>query len=225
MLEFYQAYANYHDLMDLTEELVKFVAMEVNGTTKTTFNDVEIDLEKWSGCRCAKPSSSFGAGTWNDAQLPMKRQTSCSFLKQTANMQNQGLQFGSNASISSPLYCSELWVTIEEDRTVLLEFYSQRLSLQYDVESGKSIATVFEYLAEPHLIQPTIIYDFPLAVSPLSKVKPASRTGWSASSSTSAASRSATPSPSSTTPTTSAPAFGPDRRAQARRRRSHGRGR
>ena len=32
MLEFYQAYANYHDLMDLTEEIVKFVAMEVNGT-------------------------------------------------------------------------------------------------------------------------------------------------------------------------------------------------
>ena len=37
MLEFYQAYANYHDLMDLTEELVKFVAMEVNGTTITKF--------------------------------------------------------------------------------------------------------------------------------------------------------------------------------------------
>ena len=33
MLEFYQAYSNYHDLMDLTEELVKYVAMEVNGTT------------------------------------------------------------------------------------------------------------------------------------------------------------------------------------------------
>ena len=47
MLEFYQAYANYHDLMDLTEELIEFVAMEVNGTTVTKFNDVEIDLGKW----------------------------------------------------------------------------------------------------------------------------------------------------------------------------------
>jgi lysyl-tRNA synthetase class 2 len=37
---------------------------------------------------------------------------------------------------------------------------------------GKAFATVFELLAEPHLIQPTIIYDFPLAVSPLSKIKP-----------------------------------------------------
>ena len=33
MLEFYQAYANYHDLMQLTEELIAFVAREVNGTT------------------------------------------------------------------------------------------------------------------------------------------------------------------------------------------------
>ena len=37
---------------------------------------------------------------------------------------------------------------------------------------GKAIAGVFEAVAESHLIQPTIIYDFPLAVSPLSKVKP-----------------------------------------------------
>ncbi len=37
---------------------------------------------------------------------------------------------------------------------------------------GRLIAHTFEALAEEHLIQPTIIYDFPLAVSPLSKVKP-----------------------------------------------------
>ncbi len=48
MLEFYQAYANYLDLMQLTEELVEFVAREVNGTTMTTFNGVEIDLAKWT---------------------------------------------------------------------------------------------------------------------------------------------------------------------------------
>ena len=40
MLEFYQAYANYHDLMHLTEELIIFVAQEVNGTTITDFNGV-----------------------------------------------------------------------------------------------------------------------------------------------------------------------------------------
>ncbi len=45
-------------------------------------------------------------------------------------------------------------------------------------DRGRGIArarpsrNLFEAVAEEHLIQPTIIYDFPLAVSPLSKVKP-----------------------------------------------------
>jgi lysyl-tRNA synthetase, class II len=37
---------------------------------------------------------------------------------------------------------------------------------------GKTIANLFEAAAEEHLIQPTIIYEFPTAVSPLSKQKP-----------------------------------------------------
>jgi lysyl-tRNA synthetase class 2 len=37
---------------------------------------------------------------------------------------------------------------------------------------GKTIAALFEALAEEHLTQPTIIYEFPTAVSPLSKQKP-----------------------------------------------------
>jgi lysyl-tRNA synthetase class 2 len=38
--------------------------------------------------------------------------------------------------------------------------------------TGKSIAALFEAAAEEHLTQPTIIYEFPTAVSPLSKQKP-----------------------------------------------------
>ena len=47
MLEFYQAYANYHDMMQLTEELIEFVAREVNGTTKVEFDGHTIDLARW----------------------------------------------------------------------------------------------------------------------------------------------------------------------------------
>ncbi len=36
---------------------------------------------------------------------------------------------------------------------------------------GKTIAAMFEAVAEEHLIQPTILYDFPVAISPLSKNK------------------------------------------------------
>ncbi len=58
MLEFYQAYANYHDLMTLSEELIKFVAMEVNGTTITHFNGNEIDLGKMAKLFDARSHSS-----------------------------------------------------------------------------------------------------------------------------------------------------------------------
>ena len=45
---------------------------------------------------------------------------------------------------------------------------------------GKTIAELFEFVAEPHLIQPTFIYDFPLAISPLSKNKrePEENANW-----------------------------------------------
>ena len=46
------------------------------------------------------------------------------------------------------------------------------IQLESGTSYGKIIADLFELLAEEHLIQPTIIYDFPLAVSPLSKIKP-----------------------------------------------------
>ena len=37
---------------------------------------------------------------------------------------------------------------------------------------GKAVYTLFEELVEPRLFQPTIIYDYPTEVSPLSKAKP-----------------------------------------------------
>jgi lysyl-tRNA synthetase, class II len=48
------------------------------------------------------------------------------------------------------------------------------ISLSYDAAApvGKTIAAIFEAVAEEHLMQPTIIYEFPTAVSPLSKQKP-----------------------------------------------------
>ncbi|MCL4169246.1 UNVERIFIED_CONTAM: hypothetical protein GTU68_064433 [Idotea baltica] len=44
MLEFYWAYANFHQLMDLTEELISGLAQDILGTTKLTFKDDEIEL-------------------------------------------------------------------------------------------------------------------------------------------------------------------------------------
>jgi len=46
MLEFYQAYADYHDLMSLTEEMLRKIAHEVIGSGKITYQDVELDFDK-----------------------------------------------------------------------------------------------------------------------------------------------------------------------------------
>ena len=46
LMELYQAYTDYYGMMDLTENLFRYVAKEVLGTTKISYNGVEMDLEK-----------------------------------------------------------------------------------------------------------------------------------------------------------------------------------
>ena len=46
LMELYQAYTDYHGMMDLTENLYRTVAQEVLGTTKIVYNGIEMDLGK-----------------------------------------------------------------------------------------------------------------------------------------------------------------------------------
>jgi lysyl-tRNA synthetase class 2 len=46
MLEFYWAYADYNDIMEITEDLVNFVAKKVNKSTKIVYQSKNIDLKK-----------------------------------------------------------------------------------------------------------------------------------------------------------------------------------
>lgn len=49
MMEVYQAYADYHDMMDLTENLVKYVSEKVLGTTQISYGEYQVDLgKKWT---------------------------------------------------------------------------------------------------------------------------------------------------------------------------------
>ncbi len=142
MLEFYQAYANYHDLMNLTEELIPYIAQQVNGTTKTTFpvdgNNVEIDLAVW--------------------KRYSMREAIIHFWPEAAGTKPTMADFLSTTSVSQ----------------LAERLRSTHIHVDFDAKApaGKNIATIFEAVAEDHLIQPTIIYDFPIAVSPLSKQKP-----------------------------------------------------
>jgi lysyl-tRNA synthetase, class II len=58
-------------------------------------------------------------------------------------------------------------------KALVTRFNSAHSHMAYDPNepAGKTIASLFEAVAEEHLMQPTIIYEFPTAVSPLSKQK------------------------------------------------------
>jgi lysyl-tRNA synthetase class 2 len=189
MLEFYQAYANHHDLMQLTEDLIKFLAVEVNGTTKTTFNDVEIDLGKWQRLTMRQAIIKWWpeeAGTkptldqLNSTEhlreiLRLALSALQNHLSSDAPDENDGLQ-------DQPL--EEIMKFLESEAAKQLELQTKQLlnarsgielALKtFDVQGplGTAVYHLFEGVVEPNLIQPTIIYDYPTVVSPLSKAKP-----------------------------------------------------
>ena len=169
MLEFYQAYANYHDLIKLSEELIIFVAKEVNGTTITHFNGNKIDLGKWTKLSMREAIIKFWpkmAGNTPQISDFENKETLAALLKQTLDSANPSW----NASTGDQAGTHD---TGAAERSNWEKTCSSFLAnLKAGQATGKVIADIFELLSEPHLIQPTIIYDFPLAVSPLSKKKP-----------------------------------------------------
>ena len=61
MLEFYQAYATYEDLMDLTEEMFRYVALDVVGSTSISYQGNTIDLgAKWRRISLASALEEYG---------------------------------------------------------------------------------------------------------------------------------------------------------------------
>jgi lysyl-tRNA synthetase class 2 len=177
MLEFYQAYSNYHDLMDLTQELVAFVANEVNGTTWTEFNGWKIDLSKWTRLSMREAiikhwaTDITPAPALEDFRSPGALQTA--FRGSLAEAREKLKQSTEAKMVDGVMKASDraAWEHLELE-TVVRNLEVALGEFERGVAPGKVIASIFEYLAEPHLIQPTIIYDFPLAVSPLSKIKP-----------------------------------------------------
>ena len=165
MLEFYQAYANYHDLMQITEEMIEFVAREVNGTAITEFNGNAIDLSKWRRL------------TMREAIQEFWPQEAGARPAMTAFESNEVLQARLHAAMSSLEKSAGETTRLSPERLAELKtILGAVTAIYYDsmkgAQLGKSVYNLFEAVAEPFLIQPTIIYDYPVEVSPLSKAKP-----------------------------------------------------
>src|SRR5512146_2917077 len=139
MLEFYQAYADYYDLMELTEQLLPQVAREVNGATVNPFNGRELDFAAWQ-------------------RLSM-REAILKYWPEAAGARPEMSDFADAARVG---------------QLVRRFNAAHQPHMPYDPDEpvGKTIANLFESVAEEQLWQPTILYDFPLSVSPLSKKKP-----------------------------------------------------
>jgi lysyl-tRNA synthetase class 2 len=164
MLEFYQAYANYHDMMQLTEELVEYVAREVNGTTVTEFDGNAIDLGKWTRLTMREAIREY----WPE-EAGVKPAL-------TAFQSVEVLQARIHAAIAS-LEATEGQNQSTAERLSDLKTIRTAIgAVYYDsvkgAPLGKLVYNLFEAVVEPFLIQPTIIYDYPTVVSPLSKAKP-----------------------------------------------------
>ncbi len=195
MLEFYQAYANYHDLMDLTEELIQFVAMEANGTTITHFavprgphagKVVRIDLGQWQRLTMREAIRKWwprflpplSLDVFSDAKSFRLFLEGCIKIHQSQTKEARWEEREKWEISEEEAYLED--VTPPEPRekeeldTLSLNLLLQRIVyfLDQGAPLGKGIADLFEAIAEYELIQPTIIYEFPLAVSPLSKQKP-----------------------------------------------------
>jgi lysyl-tRNA synthetase class 2 len=128
MMEVYQAYTDYHGMMELAEDLISTVAREVTGTMKVVYQGQEIDLTP-----------------------PWKRIT-----MQEAVLMYAGVDFSK----------------IADDGEVRAVAREKGIQLEGSPTRGEVMSLLFEEFAEPNLIQPTFVIDYPVEISSLAKRKP-----------------------------------------------------
>jgi lysyl-tRNA synthetase class 2 len=146
MMEAYQAYTDYQGIMNVTQEVITEAAKAVNGGTKSN----------WTISEDGKDT--VHELDWANWQRLTMREAIIKFWPQHA---------GAKPEISD-------FATHEHVKQLVERFNAGHSHMAYDPNApvGKTIAVLFEAAAEEHLMQPTIIYEFPTAVSPLSKQKP-----------------------------------------------------
>jgi len=172
MLEFYQAYTDYQGVMDLTQELITQAAQDVTGGTRTKWGDVEIDWANWQRFTMREAIIHFWPEAAGGKPDPREFSTVDSLL-QRLKLSTESLQQAmNNQPDTAPGAEERVRLTFRK-----VSFNKIVHALETGETLGKVIASLFESVAEEHLTQPTIIYEFPTAVSPLSKQKP-DEPGW-----------------------------------------------
>jgi lysyl-tRNA synthetase class 2 len=121
MLEWYEAYADYRDVMQRIEQLVATVAQETTGTTKASFRGYTIDLAPpWRRLRLVDALEELGLWTRDEADL-------------RARLEERGVDTAADRS----------W--------------------------GQLVDHALSHFVEPELIEPTILHDYPIELSPFAR--------------------------------------------------------
>jgi lysyl-tRNA synthetase class 2 len=143
MLEFYEAYSNYRDLMDMNERLFADLARNITGSTTVKYGEVELDFSKLQRLTMREAIVKYwpaGAG-----EAPTLEKLAAPGGAQEATSRYNAWAKGAGAP------------------------YAAAKGMLKD---GEWTGLLFETMAEDKLVQPTILYDFPTDISPLSKQKP-----------------------------------------------------
>jgi lysyl-tRNA synthetase, class II len=174
MLEFYQAYATYLDLMDLTEELVTGLARDVNrGSLRVLWDGAEIDLTPpWTRLsvrdavveRAGKPAGLFD-GPMLAAQVAAGDGVA---LAEIWRVLLEGISAqGSTDLVARASEARQFDAALAR---AIVERYPNPDEAR--VRAGHLGYMIFEQTVEAQLVQPTFLTDFPTAVSPLARKKP-----------------------------------------------------
>ncbi len=128
MLEFYVAYADYRDIMDMCEELIAYAAQEALGTLQIPWGTQTIDLTP----------------PWTRLSLreAIRRYTGIDFLE----VSDQPTLYARAKELGADVQPDTVWPRILDE--------------------------LLKTFVRPNLIQPTFLYDYPVALSPLAKRKP-----------------------------------------------------
>jgi lysyl-tRNA synthetase class 2 len=145
MLEFYEAYSNYRDLMDMNEQLFALLAQNITGSTTVKYGETELDFSKMQRLSMREAIVKY----WPAAAAAGEAPT-------TKNLASPG-----GAQEATNRY--NVWA-----KSTGAPYAAAKGTLK----DGEWTGLLFETLAEDKLVQPTILYEFPTDISPLSKQKP-----------------------------------------------------
>jgi lysyl-tRNA synthetase class 2 len=143
MLEFYEAYSNYRDLMELNEQLFALLAKTITGSAIVRYGEEELDFGKFQ-------------------RLSM-REAICKYWPSQAGSAPTPAELAAPGGPRAAAERYNVWA-----KPAGAPYAAAKGTLS----DGEWTGLLFETMAEDKLIQPTILYDFPTDISPLSKQKP-----------------------------------------------------